>query len=148
MPFRYCTLSPDVVALMGDALETAWQEVQARGHGAANSDADRLTMARAILRLVSNGERDVARMQDAALLLVIDELPMGADAAERPEQTSASAMRASRLTFPDREHVSLLGADFTHRLGGIRLRKRVSFRSRSGQEFERSRRPSSEARFP
>ena len=84
MPFRYCTFDPDVVALMSHALESAWEEAQARGRGAANFDADRTTMAMAILRLASNGERDAARMQEAALL-VIDELPMEADAAARPD---------------------------------------------------------------
>ena len=57
---------PDTLKLLGQAFDEAWQEI-AGNYGDAMVDDRRNRLALAILRIADTGERDVARLKDAAL---------------------------------------------------------------------------------
>ena len=57
---------PDTIKLLGKAFDEAWQEI-AGNYGDAMVDDRRNRLALAILRIADTGERDVARLKDAAL---------------------------------------------------------------------------------
>ena len=57
---------PDTIKLLGQAFDEAWQEI-AGNYGDAMVVDRRIRLALAILRIADTGERDVARLKDAAL---------------------------------------------------------------------------------
>ena len=57
---------PDILKLLGQAFDEAWQEI-AGNYGEAMAVDRRNRLALAILRIADTGERDVAHLKDAAL---------------------------------------------------------------------------------
>jgi hypothetical protein len=57
---------PDALKLLGQAFDEAWQEI-AGNYGDAMVVDRRNRLALAILQIADTGERDVARLKDAAL---------------------------------------------------------------------------------
>ena len=59
---------PEVIAVMGDALDAALKELQDAGQSDIQSDVVREIIAGRIIGAARLGERDPARLREAALL--------------------------------------------------------------------------------
>ena len=69
--FSHNALNPEQVTLMKAALDAAWKLVEADASLAAVSPADRrLSLAQALMALISQGERDAVQLANEAISLV------------------------------------------------------------------------------
>jgi len=74
MPFSDASYDPETLALLEQAFEAAWLEVQANnaaGHSETDLVTTRKMMALAIMAAANSGERDLERLKGLALRAVV-----------------------------------------------------------------------------
>ncbi len=61
------TFNPEILHMLGSALDGAWQRLEVRGRLNGNGDAIRTTLAKHIIAIAERGERDRQRLIEGAL---------------------------------------------------------------------------------
>jgi hypothetical protein len=74
------SLGPDALKAAGQAFDAAWAEIASQFHDATGIEAARLTLAKAVLSLATDANRNVEVLKKAALQVVArnyTSLPIG-----------------------------------------------------------------------
>jgi hypothetical protein len=75
---------PETLKLARRAFDEAWQAIEGNYSSSALVESVRLRLATYILRLISQGERDVAKVRDGAIAgIARDEQPLKFDPSKR-----------------------------------------------------------------
>jgi hypothetical protein len=61
------TFSPETIFILGDALDDAWRRLESGAHLNGGADAARTVLAKHIIAMAQQGERDRKRLTDGAL---------------------------------------------------------------------------------
>ena len=64
---RSATFNPETLHVLGSALDDAWQRLEVRGHLNGSGDAIRTILAKHLIAMAEQGERDRQRLIEGAL---------------------------------------------------------------------------------
>ncbi|WP_146604327.1 hypothetical protein [Rhodoplanes roseus] len=75
------TFDQDVISILSAALDDAWKTVQISGAFAGDGDEERArdTLAKQIIEMAKQGERDQRRLSDAAVVHLAQERATGSE---------------------------------------------------------------------